>query len=58
MATDQIAMMNALGHGRFFVVGHDRGGRVAHRLALDHSARVARLCVLDISPTLTMYEAS
>jgi len=58
MAADQIAVMDALGHGWFFVVGHDRGGRVAHRLALDHPARVARLCVLDISPTLTMYEAT
>ncbi|HET9622739.1 MAG TPA: alpha/beta hydrolase [Kofleriaceae bacterium] len=58
MAADQVALMAALGHPRFFVAGHDRGGRVAHRLALDHSDRVARLCVLDISPTLTMYEGT
>ena len=56
MAADQIALMNALGHERFAVVGHDRGGRVAHRLALDHPAAVTRLAVLDIAPTLTMYQ--
>ena len=58
MAADQVALMDALGHARFFVAGHDRGGRVGHRLALDHAARVIRLCVLDIAPTLTMYEAT
>jgi haloacetate dehalogenase len=58
MAADQVALMDALGHAQFFVAGHDRGGRVAHRLALDHAARVRRVCVLDISPTLTMYEAT
>ena len=59
MARDAIHLMDALGHtGAFFVAGHDRGGRVAHRLALDHASRVAQLCVLDISPTLTMYEAT
>ncbi|HEY0190009.1 MAG TPA: alpha/beta hydrolase [Kofleriaceae bacterium] len=59
MAADAIALMDALGHrGAFDVAGHDRGGRVAHRLALDHAARVRRLCVLDISPTLTVYEAT
>lgn len=55
MARDQVAMMRALGHERFTVVGHDRGGRVAHRLALDHPGAVARLAVLDICPTATMY---
>ena len=52
------ALMRSLGHERFAVVGHDRGGRVAHRLALDHPERVARLAVIDIVPTLDMYEAT
>jgi haloacetate dehalogenase len=56
MAGDQVALMRALGHQRFFVVGHDRGGRVAHRLALDHPDAVMRIAVLDIAPTLAMYE--
>lgn len=56
MAQDQIALMASLGHTRFSVVGHDRGGRVAHRLALDAPEAVDRIAVLDIAPTLTMYE--
>jgi len=56
MAADVHAVMAALGHARYFVCGHDRGGRVAHRLALDQPQAVARLMLLDISPTLTMYE--
>lgn len=56
MAADQVALMRALGFERFFVCGHDRGGRVAHRLALDFPQAVDRLMLLDISPTLTMYE--
>jgi haloacetate dehalogenase len=52
------ALMSRLGHERFAVVGHDRGGRVAHRLALDHAPRVSSLCVLDIAPTLDMYDAT
>jgi haloacetate dehalogenase len=55
MARDQVALMQALGHRRFTVVGHDRGGRVAHRMALDHPDSVDRMVVLDIAPTLTMY---
>ena len=55
MADDQVAVMRTLGHERFAVVGHDRGGRVAHRMALDHPAAVDRLAVLDIAPTATMY---
>ncbi len=51
MAADQVALMDALGHGQFHVVGHDRGGRVAHRLALDAPGRVASLTVMDIVPT-------
>jgi haloacetate dehalogenase len=56
MARDQAETMAALGHGRFLLVGHDRGARVAHRLAVDHADRVERLVVLDIAPTLAMYE--
>ena len=56
MARDQVRLMEALGFPSFAVVGHDRGGRVAHRMARDHRERVTRLCVLDISPTLAMYE--
>lgn len=55
MARDQVEVMRLLGHGRFAVVGHDRGGRVAHRMALDHPEAVDRLAVLDIAPTATMY---
>ena len=55
MAQDMAEVMETLGHGRFHVVGHDRGGRVAHRLARDHGTRVRTLTVLDISPTLKMY---
>ena len=58
MAADMLALMQQLGHERFFVVGHDRGGRVAHRLALDHAASVERLCLIDIAPTLDMYAAT
>jgi haloacetate dehalogenase len=58
MAADQAAVMKALGFGHFHVVGHDRGGRVGHRLAMDHAANVASLTVLDIAPTLAMYEGT
>ncbi|MBV9892190.1 MAG: alpha/beta hydrolase, partial [Rhizobacter sp.] len=56
MAADLVALMRSLGHERFAVVGHDRGARVAHRLALDHRERVERLALLDIVPTLDAYE--
>ena len=58
MAQDMAEVMTALGHHRFFVCGHDRGGRVAHRLALDHAQRVARIAVLDIAPTREMYRGT
>jgi len=58
MAEDMVGVMRALGHERFHVVGHDRGARVAHRLARDHGARVRSLTVLDISPTLKMYDST
>jgi haloacetate dehalogenase len=51
MAREQVALMRALGHERFFVAGHDRGGRVGYRMALDHPERVLKLAVLDIIPT-------
>jgi haloacetate dehalogenase len=51
MARDMVAVMEQLGFERFAVVGHDRGGRVAYRLALDHEQRVEKLAVLDIVPT-------
>jgi haloacetate dehalogenase len=51
MAQDMVTAMERLGFPRFFVAGHDRGGRVAYRMALDHPARVGRLAVLDVVPT-------
>jgi haloacetate dehalogenase len=56
MAADMVAVMQGLGHERFLLAGHDRGARVAHRLALDHPDRVARLAVLDIAPTIEHFE--
>lgn len=56
MSSDQSQVMKQLGFNTYFVVGHDRGGRVAHRLAADHSSEVQKLMVLDIAPTLAMYE--
>jgi haloacetate dehalogenase len=58
MAADMAGVMSALGIDSFALCGHDRGGRVAHRLALDHPERVNRLCVIDIAPTLDMYNAT
>jgi len=51
MAKDQIDVMAALGFDRFFVAGHDRGARTAHRMALDHPERVRKIALLDILPT-------
>jgi len=58
MAQDQVEAMQALGFTRFRLVGHDRGGRVAHRLCLDHPRAVERVAVLDISPTRAMYDGT
>ncbi len=58
MARDQVEVMRRLGFERFAVVGHDRGGRVAHRLALDHPERVSKLAVLDIVPTRELYRTA
>ncbi len=55
MASDMVRLMSDLGHDSFMVAGHDRGGRVAHRMARDHAGRVRRLAVLDIAPTAAMY---
>jgi haloacetate dehalogenase len=56
MAGDQLQLMHALGFDRFALAGHDRGARVAFRLALDHPEAVSHLAVLDIVPTTTLYE--
>jgi haloacetate dehalogenase len=56
MAQDQVDVMRALGFERFQLCAHDRGARVAHRLCVDHPERVERAMLLDIAPTLAMYE--
>src|SRR5262245_16469368 len=56
MARDMVIVMERLGFMRFAVAGHDRGGRVAYRLALDHPGRIERLAVLDVVPTATVWE--
>jgi haloacetate dehalogenase len=56
MAADMVALMQGLGFARFGVVSHDRGARVAHRMALDHKQAVEKLCVMDIVPTLEHFE--
>jgi haloacetate dehalogenase len=56
MAQDMVTVMERLGFPRFSVAGHDRGGRVAYRMALDHPDRVDRLAVLDILPTETVWD--
>lgn len=58
MAQDMVEAMRALGFPRFRLVGHDRGGRVAHRLCADHAEAVERVAFLDIAPTRTMYRAT
>lgn len=55
MARDQVEVMHSLGFSQFAVIGHDRGGRVGHRMALDHPQAVTKLAVLDIVPTLKLY---
>jgi haloacetate dehalogenase len=55
MALDAVAVMQRFGYESFQVLAHDRGARIAHRLAADHSARVERMMLLDIAPTLAMY---
>lgn len=58
MALDQVQVMKHLGFDRFYVAGHDRGGRVAHRMALDHDDAVSRLAVLDIVPTHKLFAST
>src|SRR5580704_1106378 len=58
MAQDQVDVMRHYGHERFLVAAHDRGARVAHRLCLDHPERVEKACLMDIAPTLTMYQGT
>ena len=55
MAQDLVALMTTLGFSRFSILAHDRGARVAHRLAMDHPGAVQRMTLLDIAPTLAMY---
>jgi len=55
MGNDLFALMQHLGFSNFSVVGHDRGGRVAHRMAVDHSEHIEKLVVIDIAPTREMY---
>ena len=56
MARDQVRLMQTLGLDDFDILAHDRGARVAHRLAADHPERVGRMILLDVAPTLAMYE--
>ncbi len=58
LAQDLVDVMDQLGCSTFFLCGHDRGGRVSARLALDHPEKVDKLCVIDIAPTLDMYAAT
>jgi len=57
-ALDMVELMDALGFEQFKLAGHDRGGRVAHRLALDHPERLEKVAFLDIVPTRTIFEAT
>jgi haloacetate dehalogenase len=58
MAADLVEAMAKLGHERFMVAGHDRGGRVTHRMCLDHKDKITKAAVLDIVPTRTLFEAT
>src|SRR5437763_9656276 len=55
MAQDIVEVMEQLGHRRYFVAGHDRGARTAHRMCLDHGERVSKVCLLDIVPTFHVW---
>ncbi|HEY9281252.1 MAG TPA: alpha/beta hydrolase [Eoetvoesiella sp.] len=56
MGQDQVELMAQLGYKQFLLMGHDRGGRVAYRIALDHPGVISKLALLDVAPTLAMYE--
>ncbi|NET30937.1 MAG: alpha/beta hydrolase [Cyanothece sp. SIO1E1] len=58
MGNDQVELMRQLGFEEFLLAGHDRGGRVGHRIALDHPDAIQKLAVLDIAPTYTMYKTT
>jgi haloacetate dehalogenase len=58
MAQDQVDVMRYYGHERFLVAAHDRGARVTHRLCLDHPESVEKAVLMDIAPTLTMYQGT
>lgn len=58
MGKDQVQLMKQLGFEEFLLAGHDRGGRVGHRMALDHPDAIQKLAVLDIAPTYTMYKTT
>ena len=58
MANDQVEVMQQLGFDKFSVVGHDRGGRVAHRMVRDHPEKIEKIAILDIAPTELMYGTS
>jgi haloacetate dehalogenase len=58
MALDQVCVMAQLGYEEFYLIGHDRGARVSHRLALDFSKKVKKLILLDIAPTIAMYDGT
>jgi haloacetate dehalogenase len=58
MAQNQVDVMRHFGHGRFLVAAHDRGARVTHRLCLDYPESVEKACLMDIAPTLTMYQGT
>jgi haloacetate dehalogenase len=57
MAQDQVEVMHALGHDRFYVAGHNRGARTTHRMCLDHPDKVIKAAIIDIVPTLDMWAA-
>lgn len=58
MASDMTQVMNTLGYKKFFVAGHDRGGRVVHRMCLDFPHNIEKACVMDIAPTHTMFNST
>ncbi len=58
MAQDMVEVMQALGYSEFSVAGHDRGARVAHRMALDYPAKITKACVMDIAPTYHMFKTT
>jgi len=58
MASDMVEVMGKLGYDKFIVAGHDRGGRVVHRMCLDFPEKVLKACVMDIAPTHTMFKST